>query len=531
MNTIQKVAPVLLLGTFLLLSLTSVRRLSLTHDEANHYRYGRQILVLDSNRFDDSKMPVSALNALPARISSWLPEGRLRACLSGLFAARFITILFSLLTACVLYRWSRELYGFVPALFTLFLYAFDPNIIAHSQLVTTDIYAAGMILLAIYTLWRFSKQRDWRHLCVFGLTAGLAQLSKYSAVLVYPLSAGLILILDLPALRSMFKNSESRQLAAYLRRAALASAFVILLGILIINAGFLFNRTLTPFGDYQFRSRLLQVVQSRLTFLRPLPVPLPYPYIEGLDWVHYRERTGRGYGAIYLLGHLRRGQGFPGYYLAAYLFKEPIASQIVFLIALIVYLSRWKYRRFPDDELFLLGPLLFFTLFFNLLDRAQIGIRFFLVAFPFIFAFSGRLMSGWRDFRWKKWLAVSALAAYLVISGASYFPHYIPYFNELVTDRRMAYKILADSNLDWGQASWYLDQYCIKHPHALVEPPGPVAGTVVVRANKLVGVTAPPQTYQWLRENFQPADTIAYSYLVYEVREADLARIGASGLR
>ena len=29
-------------------------------------------------------------------------------------------------------------------------------------------------------------------------------------------------------------------------------------------------------------------------------------------------------------------------------------------------------------------------------------------------------------------------------------PH-IPYFNELLTDRKMAYHLLADSNLDWGQ--------------------------------------------------------------------------------
>ena len=36
---------------------------SLMADEAKHYKYGMNILNGDSDRFDDSKMPVSALNA------------------------------------------------------------------------------------------------------------------------------------------------------------------------------------------------------------------------------------------------------------------------------------------------------------------------------------------------------------------------------------------------------------------------------------------------------------------------------------
>ena len=322
-----------------------------------------------------------------------------------------------------------------------------------------------------------------------------------------------------------------RQLASYWRRFGLASVIVILVGVLMINAGFLFNRTFTPLGDYRFRSHLFQAAQSRLQVVERLPMPLPYPYLEGLDWVHHRERTGKGYGATYLLGHLRRGQGFQGYYVVAYLFKEPIARQAAFLIALAAYAFRRKNRRFVENELFLLGPLLYFSLFFNCLDRAQIGIRFFLVVFPFIHIFSGRLLVGWRDFRSRKWVATGALASYLLISVVSYFPHYIPYFNELVLDRRLAYRILADSNLDWGQASWYVGRYRAEHPEVKMEPAEPVAGRVVVRANRLVGVSVSQETYRWLRENFVPVETIAYAYLVYEITEEDLVRIGKGAVK
>ena len=77
---------------------------------------------------------------------------------------------------------------------------------------------------------------------------------------------------------------------------------------------------------------------------------------------------------------------------------------------------------------------------------------------------------------------------YLVASVLSYYPHFIPYFNELVWDRSKAYRILADSNLGWSQNHWYLRRYLRRHPEALFEPPGLQAGTIVLSVNKYVGL-------------------------------------------
>ena len=63
----------LLLCIILALNILSSLGKSLTYDEPNHHRYGLQILNLNSDRFDDSKMPVSALNALPYWIGQKLP--------------------------------------------------------------------------------------------------------------------------------------------------------------------------------------------------------------------------------------------------------------------------------------------------------------------------------------------------------------------------------------------------------------------------------------------------------------------------
>lgn len=43
-----------------------MQRKGITTDEPARYAYGRQILNGDSKWLDDSKMPLSALNALPA---------------------------------------------------------------------------------------------------------------------------------------------------------------------------------------------------------------------------------------------------------------------------------------------------------------------------------------------------------------------------------------------------------------------------------------------------------------------------------
>ena len=52
---------------------------------------------------------------------------------------------------------------------------------------------------------------------------------------------------------------------------------------------------------------------------------------------------------------------------------------------------------------------------------------------------------------WAKKASLAFLGVWLGASVASYYPNMIPYMNEWVHDRRLSYRILADSNLDWGQ--------------------------------------------------------------------------------
>ena len=508
-----------LLALFLLLNLGSIRHKTLTTDEPKHYQYGQNILNLKSDRFDDSKMPFSALNALPAKLAEFISLEPLSTFLQKPQTGRIVTMVFSAGVALFVYRWSRSLYGVLPGLLSLFLYLFDPNIIAHSRLVTTDVYALGMVFLTLSTFWRFSQDPNWKFATLSAVTLGVSQLAKYTCAYLYPILALLVIIRGLPPL---VKHLRDKAYSAIGRKIAIAlgwSLLFLVVSLLIINIGFLLNDTLMPLRGYTFRSELFQGIQERLSPLGSLPVPLPYPYVEGLDWVKARERSGGGYGRVYLLGETRQVGGFNGYYIVASILKMPLAAQTITLLAFVFYLKNWKKSEFFERDVYLLVPAVFFFFYFNFFYRAQIGIRFYLVLFPFLYVFAGRLLHDWRDWQvgYKVVLAVLILAQ--IVSVGVHFPHYIPYFNALVWDQRDAYHYLADSNLDWEQAEWYLDRFMDAHPEAKFEPDRPTLGTLVVSPNKLVGVEGPPDGFLWLREHFRPRETIADVYLVYEVTE------------
>jgi hypothetical protein len=295
--------------------------------------------------------------------------------------------------------------------------------------------------------------------------------------------------------------------------------------LLIINLGFLCNRTFTPLAEYRPHSPLFRRLQAALPG-EHVRLPVPYPYLEGLDWVWQDERTG--VGRTYLLGHLHGGEGFKGYFLVASLFKVPLPLLGAIAAALVTGLAKRNRQRFREDGVFLLLPVLIFTLYFNFVSHADWGIRLFLVVFPLLHVLCGILLRDWRRRGRRFAVGLGVLAAWLVVSVLSYHPHYIPYFNELVWDRKQAYRFLSDSNIDWGQGRGDLAHWHERHPEARVEPHVPRAGRVVVGVSKLTGVET-PERFKWLRDNFEPIDHVAYAYLVFDVPPEKLRDLESTG--
>lgn len=518
----SKVFVFILLSVVFLLNILSIRHKSLTYDEPNNYRYGENILKLNSNRFEDSNMPFSCFNAIPRRVGEllkpFLKSEKLMNFLCDMKTGRFMTVLFSLLLAFYVFKWTKELYGNVSAFFSLTLYAFSPNIIAHSRIIHTDFYATCMITISTYYFWQFIKFGGWKRATMSACVLGLTQLAKYTCICLYPIFAFTLLVRYSSDLLRLIRTKNFRCLMKHARTFLKFALFFSLISIAIINIGFLFNKPFTQLGEYEFKSDLFRSIQSKLSVLNCLPIPLPYPYIEGLDWVKYLDITGEWHGNIYLFGEVREPSScFKGYFLYAFLYKVPIPIQLFILFSTVAYVLNRKKYDFLKDEVFLLCPVLFFTIYYNFFFRTHIGIRFLVVVFPLLHIFCGSLLKEWKAFNLKVKSIVIFLVIYLEISVLSYFPHYLSYFNEIVWDRKQAYKILSDSNIDWGQNNWYLEKYKEKHPDIVINPKSPVAGRIVVEVNHLTGIWWDTERFRWLRENFEPIDHIAYSWLVYDI--------------
>jgi hypothetical protein len=536
-----------LLVAIVLLNVLSLRQKSLTYDEPIHFRYGLQILSGNSERFVDGTMPFSALNAVPRKLAG-LPGFRdFRGTLGEVKTGRYVTVLFSVVVALVVFVWARALYGNAAGVMALALYTLSPNIIAHSRLITTDVYAAGMVIIATYCFWRFMTFGGWRLAAASAALLGLSQLAKYSCLFLYPLFVLIFLVRYSDSIYTMIAARRVRALGVGFARFLAFAVLFLAVGMLIVNAGFLFNKPFMRLGDYEFRSDSFKALQARLSALKGMPVPLPYPYVEGIDWGKYRQDTGKGFGKMYLFGELREVGGFKGYYLFAFLYKVPLAMQALIVIAAVHYVVRRRRYRFRKNEVFLLGPVVFFALYFNLSFKLQIGIRHFLVVLPLLHVFCASLLKGWPAWSPKLKTLAWLPMIYLAVSVLSYFPDYIPYFNELVWDRKQAYKILADSNIDWGQDTERIQEYAKSHPEVYVEdsrwqvkryrvqhmdefmhPDFPDSGKILVSVNNLVGIQY-PERYRWLRESYKPIGDIAHSYLMFDITPGGRIHRGVDG--
>jgi hypothetical protein len=401
---------------------------------------------------------------------------------------------------------------------------FDPNLLAHGQLVTADLPAALMTTMALYHFWHFLKLGGKQRAVFSAVTLGLSQLAKYSCVYLYPIFLAIAAIYYpfRPAAETA-KASRWDRVLWISRRWAIVVAFFSVVSVLMINLGFGFDGIGTRLSGYTLKDPFFKKLQAT-PIVGNLPLPLPVPYVQGLDLVKFEERMGEAFGNIYMGGQVRVNHhdgtlhGFPGYYFYAAFFKVPIATQIIFLVALFGYFSRRGQpaaRRLRREEIFLLVPILFYWVYFNFFFKAQIGIRHVLPVFALATIFCGRFLAA-PESKLRRYTAV-ILVIWTAASALSYYPHFISYFNEFVPDRKLAYRHLADSNLDWRGNDWYLTEYIRRHPGVIVDPRKPQAGRIIVPVNALVGVNRNPEEYRWLREHFTPVDQIAYSYLVYDV--------------
>ena len=334
--------------------------------------------------------------------------------------ARLPIIGLTLLLAVTVYAWTRELFGPISGLLALTLLSFDPNILAHGNLATNDIGVTCFATLALYTFWRWMTRPTPARAVITGLFLGLAQVSKPSAVYLIPVV--IIILLSDRILKSTTAATRltAKTTLAYLTVIALA-AYCAIWAVYGFNVG----------------------------SLKGFPFPAR-EYVTGLEAATALIAGGKD---SFLLGAYSP-TGWWYYFPVAFAVKTPLPTLILIGATFVFVYRRGTWR----STLHLLIPVVIYFAI-CLASPFNIGYRHLLPVLPCLFIFTSQLaLIDWKTSRLAT-AAVSAMVIWLMVASVAIFPHYLAFFNEIAGGPKNGYKILVDSNLDWGQQLIALRKY------------------------------------------------------------------------
>lgn len=455
----------------------SARRESQTFDEAAHlyagYSYWKHA---DFGRNPEHPPLVKLLAALPL-VGKQLIEPtdqnrgfKIDGFISGrnfvygnggdrlLFPARMAASLLTLALALVVFLAAREMFGEGAGFVALLLVAFEPNLLAHGALVTTDVGVALFLLLTVYLFYRYVKSPSWMRLGAVGIAAGLTLAAKHSGVLVFPM---LLLLSVCEVIRGWRAPDEgARTSRRQLALRYLGSMVVIgMMAVAILWAFYGFRYNARP-GLEQLRPSLAASLQelkpgeARALSAASRMHALPEAYIYGLSDVRQLPQYIRSYafGTVY-------PHGVWFYFPATLVVKSTLAFLALLAICKLAIVTR-RFTRWREI-LFLAVPAALYLLV-AMGSGLNLGVRHILSVYVFLAV----LVAGaaWslveRNRRWA--YVVGALLVFHAVSSLHAFPSYIAYSNEAFGGPAKTYKALTDSSVDWGQqlksVKSYLDQ-------------------------------------------------------------------------
>jgi Tfp pilus assembly protein PilF len=444
---------------FIGLRVFSVRDKSATIDEPTHLVAGYAILVHGDYRIDPAHPPFlrvwAALPLLAMKVAGGdtaqigdLPSPQWLAS-SGVFvhdfmyrnndadrllnAGRLMVIVAGLALGLMLFCWTFERLGFAPAAVTLAFYTIEPNVAAHSRLVTTDVGAACFIFGAIYFLWRTRRQVTWLNVAGLTVCCALAAVSKFSAVLLAPIVCLLLFL-------SVLNRSITVKAAAMI----LVVVFLASAGAIWGAYGFRYAPSASP--EWLLRTDDFPIVRTNVPFLAEVLTwidaqrLLPNAFTQGFLLSQATSKL-----PAYLMGNISN-DGWWYYFPVAFLVKTPTALITLFLIGICMALNRRKWI----DISFALLPIGIYGAF-AMASGINIGLRHLLPIYPFVLLAAGLAIKALLAWRPAGLSILIGLMGFSIATFVRVYPHTLTFFNTLAGGPANGLHYLADSNLDWGQ--------------------------------------------------------------------------------
>ncbi len=414
-----------------------------------------------------------------------------------LFWSRLPITFIALLLALFLFFWGRELGGTLAGLLATALFVFDPNTIAHGHYVTTDIGIAAFLFFAFYFFVHFLKRPSWKNVVLAGIFLGLAELAKFSAVLLFPIFG---LFTFTYAITKRFSPTPETQhprfklVAEYLGKYTL----VVILCFLLIGLVYTLNTWNMPAEKTIANANLVFAgntpakifARDTLATLTTAPglAPLAH-YLLGVFMVFSRVAGGN---TFYFLGTVSNTAS-PFYFPVIFSLKETLPFLFVLLATLSYTLFRiYKrltgklasdfFRVFADSFQEHIAQYLafFFVVFYayvSITGNLNIGFRHLFPILPFLYLLVAKTLA---DF-YRRNMGTSGILlrplmalffAFLVFIPLSVYPSYLSYYNALAGGHKNGYMIATDSNYDWGQDLKHLRDFVHEH-NRCVETGGP----------------------------------------------------------
>ena len=374
------------------------------------------------------------------------------------FRMRLAAMLLAIALSLVVFFAAREWFGTTAALVALTLTVFDPNILAHSGLVTTDLGATLFYLAALWAFYRYVKQPNLLRLCVAGVTLGLLLATKHSGVMLGPI------LLVLVGWEVAVAPQGTRARLALRLGGAYAAIVLLAVGVLWAFYGFRYAarpaglQLIPSLADYA--QGLSKFDQGVIWWMARLHL-LPESYLMGM--VDIRE-FGK-YFNTFVLGHWY-AHGVWWYFPAAIAIKSTLGMIALVLLAGFAIVTG-KLGKGPDHSRALVYVLFVWVAYLATAgaNGLNIGVRHILplYALAAVIAGAGVAALAPRSRAWA-WICGVLIAAHIA-SALSVFPNSIAYANEAWGGASNTHNILNDSNVDWGRQLYQVKEWEDRHPN------------------------------------------------------------------
>ena len=538
------VASLLIIG-FLLQCLTGMTQQSATYDEPVYVAAGYSYVETGDFRLKQDAPPlVATLGGLALRVGTFLGNQIAFDAASPLwngsteyqFAQQFFArapdryrtlqlarvpvVLIGTALAVYIFLFGRLLFGDYGALLPLLLFCFDPNMIAHSRIVSADLAWGAFFFIAHYYFYRLLTEGTLTNLLGVSIAAATTIIAKFSGLLVFPslaLMGGTAYLF--PSLMPLFPqdgttSEKRRRLFRIGLVTAVASALATLLAVCVLYQSFA--------GAAQYAAGVRSI------------------YTNGVPDFKF-----------YLLGTFSP-RSLWYYYPVAIALKTPDVTLVLLALACV---SVFIPRSSAADGIWLLIPVAL-VLAVSSQDPVNLGLRRIIPVYPFLFVWTGgRFVRVWE--LWSRsvnggvvrWMPSVALLLVVagggIVSAIQIHPYQLAYFNRWAGGPAAGSRYLDDSNIDWGQdlpglaawqsqhgvrplALWYFGTdspaaYGIEwRPVSDEEVLQPRRDAYAISVNNLIGLKLRAQEtgrdeLDWL-VRYRPADTIGYSIYIYDFR-------------